>query len=181
MSSTNRAVYQELDSMINIVLVGFMGTGKTTIGKLLSQRLNRGFFDIDQLIEEKCGMIVNDIFAEHGEAFFREQEKLIIRKTFSQINNIVSTGGGAVLSSENVDNMKKQGFMICLTATADVIVKRIGMDTTRPLLQVQNKKVAVEKMLEERARRYEMADVIIDTSKLTPEEVVDRIIAILRQ
>lgn len=166
--------------MENIVLVGFMGTGKTTVGRLLANKLNRQFIDVDRKIEENCGMPVSEIFKVQGESFFRQQEQQAIKDFLPQANAVVATGGGAVLSSENVANLKNHGLMICLAATADSIVSRIGTDGARPLLNVPNKDEAVAKLLQERASRYQVADYTVDTSILTPGEVAERIIGIMQ-
>ena len=164
--------------MKNIVLVGFMGTGKTTVGQILANRLNRQFIDVDSKIESNCGMPVSEIFKVQGESFFRQQEQQAIK--VPQANAVVDTGGGAVLSSENVANLKNHGLMICLAATADSIVSRIGTDGARPLLNVPNKEEAVAKLLQERSSRYQVADYTVDTSILTPGEVAERIIGIMQ-
>lgn len=164
----------------NIVLVGFMGTGKTTAGTALSRKLNRPFIDTDIQIEVNCNMAIADIFKNHGETFFRQQEKLAIRDYVPCNNAIVAVGGGAVLNPENVINLKNNGIIICLTASPEKIVKRIGGDTTRPLLNVDNKHEVVAKLLRERAGRYRLADFTVDTTPFTPEEVADQIINIIK-
>ncbi|MDR3562402.1 MAG: shikimate kinase [Negativicutes bacterium] len=162
--------------MKNIVLVGFMGTGKTTVGKELAQRLNCPFVDVDRKIEANCGMPVSEIFKLQGEAFFRQQERLVIKEYLPDRNAVVATGGGAVLSPENVDNLKNHGVMVCLEANVDVIINRVGLDATRPLLNAPNKEELVAKLLVERASRYQLADFRVDTSALTPGEVAEKII-----
>jgi shikimate kinase len=167
--------------MKNIVLIGFMGTGKTTVGRILASRLNRQFIDVDNKIETNCGMPVNEIFKMKGEAFFREQEELAIKDFLPQGNAVVATGGGAVVSAINVANLKKHGFLVCLTANADSIVGRIGTDATRPLLCAPNKEEVVAKLLAERTCYYQTADFAVDTSGLTPEETAEEIIGFLQR
>ncbi|MDR3564612.1 MAG: shikimate kinase [Negativicutes bacterium] len=162
--------------MKNIILVGFMGTGKTTVGQLLAKKLNRQFIDVDRKIEAYCGMPVGDIFKLQGELFFRRQEQLIIKDLLPHRSAVVATGGGAILSSENVSNMRAHGVMICLEASVDEIIKRIGLDASRPLLNAPNKEERVAKLLAERANRYQLADFSVDTSALAPEEVAEKII-----
>ncbi len=164
---------------MNIILVGFMGAGKTTTGKVLARKLDRHFVDLDQEIETVCGMTVSDIFRIHGEAFFREQERNMIRELSQRNNNVIATGGGVMLHPENVANLKSNGWVVCLTATADTIISRIGTDKTRPLLNAPNREKLIGKMLQERADRYRLADYTVDTNRLTPDEVADRIIAFM--
>jgi len=165
--------------MENIVLVGFMGTGKTTVGRLLANKLNRQFIDVDRKIEENCGMPVSEIFKTYGEAFFRQQEQLVIKDLLPRGNAVVATGGGAVLFSENIINLKNHGIMIGLEASPEVIIRRIGGDASRPLLNAPNREELVSKLLQERASRYRMADFSVDTSTLTAEEVSEEIIYLL--
>lgn len=167
--------------MRNIVLVGFMGAGKTTTGRVLAQKLNRRFIDLDREIEGSCGMAVSEIFRVHGEAFFRERERLTIRDLLPRDNTVIATGGGAVLLPENVANLKKHGKMICLAANTETIINRLGTDKSRPLLNAPNREELIGRLLQERAQRYQLADLTVDTNRLTPDEVADRIIAFMCQ
>lgn len=167
--------------MKNIVLVGFMGTGKTTVGQILARELNKQFIDVDSNIEASCGMPVSEIFKLRGESFFRQQERQTIKETLPRSGAVVATGGGAVLSSENVANLKSHGLMICLAASPECIVSRVGTDGTRPLLNVPDKEAAVARLLQERASRYQVADFTVDTSALTPGEVAEKIIDLLQE
>jgi 3-dehydroquinate dehydratase I len=167
--------------MKNIVLVGFMGTGKTTVGQILAKRLRRRFIDIDGEIETNCGRPVSEIFKNEGEVFFRQQEQQVIKELLPEGDVVVATGGGAVLFAENVANLKKHGLLICLTATPDSIVGRVGTDGTRPLLSAPNREETVARLLQERARHYQAADFTVDTSSLTPDEAAEEIIGFLRR
>lgn len=167
--------------MKNIVLVGFMGTGKTTTGMVLAEKLNLPFIDIDRKIETECGMTVADIFKKHGEAFFRQIEKSMIREGLPSSDTIIATGGGAVLFTENIFNLKRHGTVICLQASVDVIIKRIEHCTDRPLLNAPDRAERIAKLLQERAARYQMADYSIDTSALAPDEVAETIIALVQE
>lgn len=165
--------------MKNIILIGFMGAGKTTTGKVLARKLGRRFIDLDREIEANCRMTISEIFRVHGEAFFRDQERLTIRERLPQSDAIIATGGGAVLLPENVVNLKKQGSMVCLAARPDTIISRIGHDKTRPLLNAPDRRELISKLLAERAHRYQLADLTVDTNQLTPDEVADKIIIFL--
>lgn len=167
--------------MRNIVLVGFMGAGKTTTGKVLAQKLSRRFIDLDREIEGSCGMAISEIFRVYGEAYFRERERLTIRDLLPRDNTVIATGGGAILLPENVANLKNHGKMICLAVSTETIISRLGMDKSRPLLNAPNREELISRLLQERAHRYQLADLTVDTSRLTPNEVADRIIAFMCQ
>lgn len=167
--------------MSNIVLVGFMGTGKTTTGRILAQKLGWEFVDIDRAIEAECGMCVGDIFSTHGEAFFRAKEHAMIERVTSRSGMIIATGGGAVLSDVNVKKLQQCGTVVTLEAKPDVVLNRIEQDPTpRPLLKRPDKQYAIRQLMQERAARYKIADLYIDTSSVTPGAVADRIISHVR-
>ncbi|MBI5696302.1 MAG: shikimate kinase [Nitrospirae bacterium] len=162
--------------MKNITLVGFMGTGKTTIGRILAKKLGFRFVDSDDAIEFDQGMSVSDIFAVYGEKYFRSVEKDVIQRLAVQDGQVISAGGGAVIDPGNVENMKKAGPVICLTAPPEVILKRVERHTHRPLLQVPDPLAKIKELLDTRAPFYAKADVTIDTSGMTPEEVATEIL-----
>jgi len=163
---------------MNIILTGFMGTGKTLIGKMLSERLSYKYIDIDTIIEEREKMPIVDIFKEKGEGYFRNVESNIIRETISQANkSVISVGGGAVLRKMNVDVMKKNGIIVLLAATPEVIYERLKCDTTRPLLKVNNPKEKIVSLLSTRnAYYYDSCNLIVSTNNRTPEDIVEEII-----
>lgn len=166
--------------MKNIVLIGFMGTGKTTIGQMLATRLGRTFIDVDREIEAACNMSVAQIFAEYGEACFREHESQAIKNLINYRDVVIATGGGSVLAIENVHNLKKCGLLISLGACPEVIVERIEKDTvTRPLLNRHDRLQVVTALLHERKKRYQNADFYVDTSYITPCQAADRIVEFL--
>ena len=168
--------------MNNIVLVGFMGTGKTTAGQLLAARLGWKFIDVDRAIETKCGMCVGNIFSTHGETFFREQESVLIEQLCSCDQVVIATGGGAVLSDINVQNMQQCGIIVTLEASADIVLQRVANDPTpRPLLAAPDRQAAVQQLMQGRADRYKIAALYIDTSAITPDAVVDQIIDFVRK
>ena len=167
--------------MKNIVLLGFMGTGKTSVGRLLAARLRRPFIDIDQKIEMQCGSTISEIFQQHGEAAFREQERAVIAKASRYTNAVIATGGGVVLERENILRLKSNGVLISLTAPADVILARTARRTTRPLLDCQNREQTIRNLLAIREPLYQVADYIVDTSSGSIRHVTEKIIALLRQ
>lgn len=166
--------------MKNIILVGFMGTGKTAVGKELAQKLKMKFVDMDDIIEERESMEISEIFAKKGEPYFREVEKEIAKEISKQSNLIIAAGGGAVINEENVKNLKSNGIMICLTASPDKILERTKGYIHRPLLNVSDQKTKISELLAKRAQYYARADYQIDTTNLTIDEVVQKILDILK-
>ena len=163
--------------MKNIVLTGFMGTGKTTVGQLLAEELHRQFFDTDQIIEEKLGTSIKEFFKKAGETKFREIEA----KTIALISNIedavISCGGGVVVNPINVKNLRKNGIIINLYASADHILKRLPLLDSRPLIkQMLNPYEGIKKMLAQRQKAYQQCDFAVNTDNLTPEQVVEQIL-----
>ena len=162
--------------MSNIVLVGFMGTGKTSVGQRLAQKLNRSYIDTDDVIERDNEMIIADIFREHGESYFRRLESDAVRKVSDLDNHVISTGGGVVLRQENLKMLKRNGMVFSLAATPEEIWKRVGHETHRPLLQGPQPLDRIRKMLAARAPFYARADCTIHTTGLSIEAVADQII-----
>lgn len=160
----------------NIVLVGFMGTGKTTVGLALADRLGWQFINTDDEIEKKQGMTISDMFAKLGEPVFRRAESEVIQASLEGASIIVATGGGAVLAEQNRTVMKDRGYVVALMADAETIIERVSQDQNRPLVQ-GNVTERVHTLLESRKHAYDFADRMIDTSKLTVQEIVDVIVA----
>jgi shikimate kinase len=164
---------------MNIYLVGFMGTGKTAVGKELAKRKKWQFVDLDDLIELKEKRSILDIFAKEGEPYFRRLEKRVLKEVSGEKKFVFACGGGVVLDKDNIRIMKETGIIICLTATPEVILKRISGYTHRPLLNVSDPKKQIELLLKLRAPYYAQADKAIDTSKISIEEIVARIIKLI--
>ncbi len=163
----------------NIVLVGFMGTGKTSTGKSLAVKLKREFMELDNIIEQKEGVPIREIFERKGEAYFRNIETQIVREVSLKTDIVISAGGGAVIDEENIVNLKKTGIVICLKASPCVIIERTRGHKTRPLLNVPDPKSRIEELLKKRESNYGKADYCVDTDGLTPEEVADNIIKVI--
>ncbi len=166
--------------MRNIILVGFMGTGKTVAGKSLARRLKMKFVDIDDLIEEREGMKISDIFASKGEPYFRKAEREIIKEVSAQSGLVIAAGGGAVVDEENVKNLKSSGVMVCLAATPDKIFERTKGHAHRPLLNVSDPREKISELLTKRAEYYARADHRIDTTALSIDEVVRKIVELVK-
>ena len=166
--------------MRNIVLFGFMGSGKSAVAKKLQDKLHYTLIEMDQLIEESEQTTINQIFKIKGEPYFRELEKKMVEKISKKNNSIISTGGGVVLDQENIKNLKKNGILISLLASPEIIFQRIKKETHRPLLKTENPLKTISDLLEYRKPFYKKADYLIDTSQLTVEEVVEKILKILK-
>ncbi len=162
--------------MTLIVLVGVPGAGKTTVGRLLAKSLAQEFFDSDQVIETQTGKSVSDIFTQDGEPVFRQLEHDVIGQLLGKENAIVALGGGA-LSNADTRNHVKSATTIWLVAGLTQTVDRVGMNRNRPLLLGNVRGQLAELMTAREPLYREVATLTIDTSKLTPEEVVENIIA----
>lgn len=162
--------------MKNIFLIGFMGSGKSTIAACLSKNYGMDIIEMDQEIVEREGMSISDIFATKGEPYFRDVETNLLIEIQVQENKVVSCGGGVVLREQNVTEMKKSGQIVLLTAKPETILERVKDDDSRPLLH-GNKNVAfISEMLEKRRPKYEgAADIVIQTDGKSAEEICKEI------
>jgi len=165
--------------MNNIYLVGFMGTGKTSVGKRLAQKKNWHFIDLDDLIELKERMTIVDIFAQKGEPYFRRREKETLKEISKEKNFVVACGGGIVLDEENIKIMQETGTVICLTAHPSVIFERTKGYNFRPLLNTPKPLEKIKELLQKRAPFYARIEKKIDTSNLSIDEVVEEILKIV--
>ncbi len=166
--------------MKNIILTGFMGTGKTAVGKKLSMFLKMELIDVDTEIEKSQRMTINEIFKQFGEPGFREIETEMIQKLSERKDVIISTGGGAVLKQKNMDALRKQGVIICLMASPETILKRTSHNSNRPLLKVEDPFEKIKELLHFRRPFYEKADIMIDTEGKTPLQIAEEIIEKIR-
>ena len=160
----------------NIVLIGLMGSGKTTIGKKLAEKLNMNFLDTDELIAIKAQKSIKLIFEEEGELFFRDLESEVIESVSKQENIVISTGGGAVLKEENINNLKKNGVLFHLFAPAEELFERIKDDTERPLINTANPIETLKIIQANREIFYGQADFKVNTGEKKAEETADEII-----
>ena len=171
---------------MNIVLIGFRGTGKSTVGNLLAKRLERDFIDSDKYIESSTGKTIKCIFEEDGEEGFRKIETGIIAELSKVDNKVISAGGGAVLKEENVRNLKDNGFLVLLEATPEIIHNRIAQDekTTqqRPSLTDKKPLDEIKHLIAKREHAYKnAADFTINTSYVSCEDIVNEIITIVNK
>jgi shikimate kinase len=160
----------------NIVLVGFMGTGKTRIGRAVAERLGLEFVDMDDLIVDRAGKPIPEIFADDGEPHFRTIERQVVIDLSRESGRVIATGGGVVTNPDNIRDYDRDGLVICLSATPEVILSRVEHDTNRPLLYTDDKMGKIRSLLGSRQALYDAIPHQIDTSKLTPAAVVERII-----
>lgn len=164
--------------MENIILIGFMGCGKTSVGIKLSYRMRRPMLDTDKLIEKDEGRTISEIFETDGEPYFRDLETECIRKLIKTVNNqIISVGGGLPVREENHALLKKLGCVVYLRAKAETIYERVKHDTIRPLLQGDNPQQKIRELMGKRAGIYErVADVIIDVDGKDFDVIMDEIV-----
>lgn len=160
----------------NIVLTGFMATGKTSVGRRLAERLRFEFVDVDTLIEAEAGMPIPQLFSERGEASFRAIEAAMVERVARRERCVIATGGGAVVNPCNLAVLKGSGTMIALTADPATILARVGGAADRPMLQGGDPRARIAQLLAARGPAYAQADVTVDTSDRTVEEVVECIV-----
>ncbi len=157
----------------NIVLIGFMGTGKTAVGTRLARRLGREFVDTDNEIEQITGMTIRDIFYKEGEIRFRSEEALIVKRLAERTGLVIATGGGVVINPDNLHLLKQNGILICLEADPEDILKRVSKKRhSRPLIKKNVSVEDIRRMLEDRQEYYQHADFYVQTSGLEPDEIV---------
>lgn len=163
---------------MNIVLTGFMASGKTAVGKELAEKLHMRFVDVDEVIERDTELTIARIFGKFGEQTFRDLETKAIKCVAMLDNYVIATGGGAVLRMENVSELRRNGRVIYLAATPETILRRVGKAQTRPLLAKEQDKLAkIKELLAKREPFYQNCDLIIDTSDLSVTQVVEKILA----
>lgn len=163
--------------MNNVILIGFMGSGKSCVGRRLSYRLQRTMLDTDKEIERKQGKAISEIFRDQGETAFRNMETDYLRELLKTCNNqIISSGGGLPLRRENRELLKQIGCVVYLKVTADTVYQRLKNDTTRPLLQGENPRERIAELLSERLPIYESAaDVTIEVDGKNFEQILNDI------
>jgi len=159
-----------------IILIGFMGTGKSAVGKLLAKKAGFVFVDLDKLIEKEEGFKIPVIFEQYGEAYFRDLEKKAILSLKTMHKAVVATGGGAVLDPLNMTAMKEAGLVIALDANLETLWKRLKTSTNRPLLNASNPKNRIKELYNERRPFYIQAHHIVDTSGKTVNDVAQEIL-----
>jgi len=159
----------------NIVLIGFMAAGKSSVGRLLARELRWDFLDTDSEIERITGLKIPDLFKKYGETRFRSEESLLVKKLEKRTRTVIATGGGTVLAEGNWHMLKKLGITIHLYAPLEVALQRVKKRQDRPLLN--KSRMEIEKLWQERLKRYQEAHITIDTSLKDIAEIVEEILA----
>ena len=160
----------------HIVLVGPMGSGKSTLGRALAARLGLAFIDVDACIEASAGRDIPAIFASEGEAGFRERERCALAELLAGEGQLVATGGGAVLDAQNRQRIRERGFVVYLSAGIESQLKRLQRDRTRPLLQRADREQVLRELALQREPLYrEVADLVMDTDGLTAADASARL------
>ena len=168
--------------MKNIVLIGFMGTGKTSVGRFLANKLNRRFIDTDKEIENIAGKSVAQLIGGEGMIRFRSEESLLVKKLSGQENLVIATGGGTLLDPENYRSLKENGIIIGLTASSEVIYNRVkNKKNERPLLAKGDLMEQIVSLREERRELYKVADFTVDTGSGSLDETVKKILGFISE
>ncbi|MCS7230599.1 MAG: shikimate kinase [Elusimicrobiota bacterium] len=167
--------------MVNIVLTGFMCTGKTSVGMKLKEILNYDYYDTDELIQNKMGLTISEIFRIFGESYFRDIESKIVKEVSKNDKSIISTGGGVVLRKENMENLRKNGIIINLSAKPETIYERLKKQPgIRPLLDKPNPLQEIRKLLKQREKYYQDCDFQIQTDNISVEKVAYKILECIK-
>jgi len=170
-----------MSGLSNIVLFGFMGTGKSTVGRLVAERLGMRFVDMDTVIEQRAGKTIPEIFAEDGEPAFRRRERELVRELARQEGLVVAAGGGVVLDPANIRDFGRNALLVCLRARPETILQRVRGESHRPLLESGDKAERIRRILAQRRALYDSLPWQVDTDGLAPETVADRVVALFRQ
>lgn len=167
----------------NVILTGFMGTGKTSLGKLLATKLGRPFVDIDKKIESEQKISIPKIFEQFGEEYFRELEKSAVKELSERRGLVIATGGGTIKDEENLRLLKSSGVLICLTTEPEEIFNRTARRGERPVLDGggNQRLETIKRLLAERKQFYDRADYQVDTTEWSPLQIIDDICKYLRQ
>lgn len=165
----------------NIILIGFMGTGKTAVGRRLAAMMNKDFYDTDQEVEAVTGMSILQLFSRYGEIRLQSEESLAMNRLIQKDNSIIAIGGGAVLNKEDLMMLSEKGVIICLSAKPDVIYERVKRRNNRPYLKKGDMYQTIIEMLSEREELYKLSDLYIDTSGLDFQDIIDKIMSFLKE
>ena len=162
--------------IVNIALIGFMGAGKTSVGRLVSEQLGFDYLDTDEMIQSRTGRTITDIFAKDGEPAFRKLEEQIVAELTTHERTVISTGGGLPVNPKNLASLKIHALVVCLWASPDKIWERVRNQTHRPLLNTPDPKGKIRELLAEREPFYRKADVLLNTEPRHVREVAQQVI-----
>lgn len=183
MSKKNQS--RDLDTALHnvgdraIVLVGLMGAGKTSIGRRLAEKLGWDFVDADHEIEQAAGISIPDIFAEHGEGYFREGERKVIARLLDNGKQVLATGGGAFINEETRARIKQHGVSVWLKADIELLLKRVAKRGGRPLLENSNPETVMRNLIEQRYPVYAQADITVESADVQHQQMVNEVIRAL--
>jgi shikimate kinase len=162
--------------ILNLALVGFMGTGKSSVGRLAAEQLRFAFIDTDELIENEVGRSIPEIFAQQGEAAFRKYERDVVSALSARRDTVIATGGGLVADPANLASLKSHALVVCLWASPETIWERVRAQSNRPLLKTPDPEARIRELLEERGPAYRQADVLIHTGLRSTKEAVQQVL-----
>jgi shikimate kinase len=160
----------------NIILCGFMATGKTSVGKRLAAITHYSFLDLDAIIEKEAGISIPQIFSSQGESAFRKLETQMVERVAEKTECVIATGGGTIANPQNLEKLKRCGVVVTLTADIPTILLRAGAGDDRPMLQGGDRLERIQSLMEQRASAYAKADISVDTSALSIDEVAQLIL-----
>ena len=167
---------QDRRKLVNLALVGFMGTGKTTVGRLIADTLRFEFLDTDELIQQRTGRLIADIFAQDGEPAFRALEREVVAELAGRQKTVISTGGGLPAEPGNLAGLKKHSLVVCLWASPERIWERVRNQSHRPLLHHPDPQARIRELLAAREPFYKSADVLVNTDLRNVREVSQQIV-----
>jgi len=163
-------------SIHNLALIGFMGTGKSSVGRIVAAQLHYEFLDTDELVEKRAGKSITQIFAQDGEPAFREIERKLVSEMAEWRKKVISTGGGLAANAANLESLKQHALVVCLWASPESIWQRVRNQTHRPLLQGPDALARIRALLEERTPFYRQADVLVNTGMRSIREVTQQVL-----
>jgi shikimate kinase len=166
----------DVRSIQNLALIGLMGTGKSSVGRMAAEHLHFAFIDTDELIENEVGKSISEIFAHQGEAAFRKYERDVVNALSGRLQTVIATGGGLVADPSNLASLKSHALVVCLWASPETIWERVRAQTHRPLLQTPDPPAKIRELLEQRGPAYRQADVLLHTGFRSTKEVVQQVL-----
>lgn len=163
-------------NIVNLALIGFMGTGKSSVGRLVADQLHFDFLDTDELIETRSGKSITEIFAQHGEPAFRELEHQLVTELAARTRTVIATGGGLPVNPANLVSLKQHALVICLWASPGKIFERVHNQTHRPLLHEADPRAKIQTLLAAREPAYRQADVLLNSEFRSIREVAQQVV-----
>lgn len=161
---------------VNLALIGFMGTGKSSVGRLVAEQLHFDYLDTDDLIQARTGRTIAELFEQEGEAAFRKLEQQVVKELATRKRTVISTGGGLPTIAANLTGLKTHALVVCLWASPEKIWERVRNQTHRPLLHGPNPKLKIRELLAARELFYRQADVLINTDLRSAREVAQQVV-----